>query len=225
MNEKYLAHHGIKGQKWGVRRYQNPDGTLTAEGRKKYSKYYTKEGTLTSRGTKLIKGSKVGDKVDEKTLVNAIAKSEKVTRGILIAEGSLLAVGAVAVASKAIDNKVQEGRSSNIFKSLYEFTEEAKTSANIEGSLSGDRLHKKAWEQTADRTQEVMTDTMANVYDKYSGSKRISGKDYKQTMADLREKTNTVKEQRNQALNYETDWFNERDKKQANKKLSERRYK
>lgn len=29
----YLAHHGIKGQKWGVRRYQNKDGSLTAEGR------------------------------------------------------------------------------------------------------------------------------------------------------------------------------------------------
>lgn len=29
----YLAHHGIKGQKWGVRRFQNPDGTLTAEGK------------------------------------------------------------------------------------------------------------------------------------------------------------------------------------------------
>lgn len=37
MNEidTYLAHHGIKGQKWGVRRYQNADGTLTAEGRKR----------------------------------------------------------------------------------------------------------------------------------------------------------------------------------------------
>ena len=27
-----LSHHGIKGQKWGVRRFQNKDGTLTAEG-------------------------------------------------------------------------------------------------------------------------------------------------------------------------------------------------
>lgn len=31
VNELY--HHGIKGQKWGVRRYQNPDGTLTQEGK------------------------------------------------------------------------------------------------------------------------------------------------------------------------------------------------
>lgn len=31
-----LYHHGIKGQKWGVRRFQNPDGSLTAEGKRRY---------------------------------------------------------------------------------------------------------------------------------------------------------------------------------------------
>lgn len=34
METEYLAHHGILGQKWGVRRYQNPDGSLTPRGKK-----------------------------------------------------------------------------------------------------------------------------------------------------------------------------------------------
>ena len=36
MDVNYIAHHGIKGQKWGIRRYQNPDGSLTPEGIKRY---------------------------------------------------------------------------------------------------------------------------------------------------------------------------------------------
>lgn len=38
----YICHHGIKGMKWGVRRYQNEDGSLTAAGKKRASKRMVK---------------------------------------------------------------------------------------------------------------------------------------------------------------------------------------
>ncbi len=34
--DDYLKHHGILGMKWGIRRFQNPDGTLTLEGKQRY---------------------------------------------------------------------------------------------------------------------------------------------------------------------------------------------
>lgn len=36
-NDLYIEHHGVKGQKWGVRRYQNADGSLTNAGKKRYN--------------------------------------------------------------------------------------------------------------------------------------------------------------------------------------------
>lgn len=35
---EYICHHGVKGQKWGVRRYQNANGSLTAAGQNRYKK-------------------------------------------------------------------------------------------------------------------------------------------------------------------------------------------
>lgn len=46
--DDYLEHHGIKGQKWGVRRYQNEDGSLTEEGKIRY------RGLSKSVGTSLL---------------------------------------------------------------------------------------------------------------------------------------------------------------------------
>ena len=58
-SDNYLAHHGILGQKWGVRRFQNEDGSLTDAGRKRYkddakkAKSYKKElDTLEKKGRK-----------------------------------------------------------------------------------------------------------------------------------------------------------------------------
>lgn len=39
MPTSYLVHHGIKGQKWGIRRFQKKDGSLTPAGKKRYAEY------------------------------------------------------------------------------------------------------------------------------------------------------------------------------------------
>lgn len=38
MREQYLEHHGILGQKWGIRRYQNFDGSYTKAGLERYGR-------------------------------------------------------------------------------------------------------------------------------------------------------------------------------------------
>lgn len=55
----HLSHHGIKGQKWGVRRYQNKDGTLTAEGKQRVKELKGKDPeSLSKSDKKLIEASK-----------------------------------------------------------------------------------------------------------------------------------------------------------------------
>ena len=66
--EVYLQHHGLLGQKWGVRRFQNADGSLTSEGRIRYgNKNESPSVIINSDGSKTFqKGFKL----------NRVGKSE-----------------------------------------------------------------------------------------------------------------------------------------------------
>ncbi len=56
-DDLYLSHHGIKGQKWGVRRYQNSDGSLTAEGRQRIISSHERRGEAIGKVIGSISGS------------------------------------------------------------------------------------------------------------------------------------------------------------------------
>lgn len=106
LGEPYLMHHGIKGMKWGVRRYQNADGSLTAAGEKRY---LTKNGKLSDDGKRAYYKQQLDVRVakaktDEKLSQKEVDGRKKLGKKLLTAAaiGGAVAIGAY-VASKHYD--------------------------------------------------------------------------------------------------------------------------
>lgn len=119
-----LFHHGIKGQKWGIRRYQNPDGSLTSEGkariksfkqneiriiRKKFNTKKEKYKTKISNTDDEVKRKRLQEKIKNARIradneINVIRnytlkdiRREQIAVGAEVATKSILAIGTFAV--------------------------------------------------------------------------------------------------------------------------------
>lgn len=90
-NTEYFAHHGIRGQKWGVRRYQNQDGTLTNAGLARDRKVREKEARKEDRRKK-SEAKRVARAQRKEERLEAKKEAEKRrTRNALIVLGTTLA--------------------------------------------------------------------------------------------------------------------------------------
>lgn len=77
MSELVLIHHGIKGQKWGIRRFQNKDGSLTPAGRKRVAKLESQYMALTGRKIAKQKPKTIEERTKELQSQKAYLQTQK----------------------------------------------------------------------------------------------------------------------------------------------------
>lgn len=141
-----LYHHGVKGQKWGVRRYQEADGTLTAEGKRRYR---------TDQGTREIMENTSGYgslTKSQKREYSEFGKTSGGKRGFIIGMtgGALLGAGKVALdyafrSSRAKENGLSFNPSARAL--VNKFTRGAMLGAlggSVLGTLIGSSAGKKS---------------------------------------------------------------------------------
>lgn len=138
-----LYHHGIKGQKWGVRRFQNKDGSLTPAGKRRYdepntgrnNKQYVDKVAKKAKTYKIPKNKSLHRlKLEEKYMKNGMTReqAEQAAAKRIRTEQFVTAAAAVTVASAVAYAKYKGYTKEQIFKEGSEFQRIMRLSENAE---------------------------------------------------------------------------------------------
>jgi hypothetical protein len=112
-----LKHYGIPGQKWGVRRFQNDDGSLKPSGKARYNTDLTKKKAVDmddddlNKSNKRLQAEQQYNNLTGRPYKNASSKTDTLIKTGSSAVGSFLAVaGVMAIKDYATGKKVSVGK-------------------------------------------------------------------------------------------------------------------
>lgn len=138
-----LYHHGVKGMKWGVRRYQRKDGSLTAAGKKRrreneneQAKKKQEQETVEQRRARLLKSSNAQELYENRHLLSTSEINERLTRIDTERRLGNEAAKSKQTFAKKVDKVLEVGKKIN---EVYEFTQTPIMKA-LKAKLAGEEV-------------------------------------------------------------------------------------
>ena len=155
-----LEHHGIKGMKWGIRRYRNEDGSLTSEGKKRYSEDYNRSYDLKKKNVKSLSNEELKFLVERKELEQKyLDKGNNEAKKIIANATAKFAVNAATVGAIYLGAKYLKKKYNlnveTITKGVVDTAGKVAATAGKEVAKGGVGVAKVAGEAVANKAHDV----------------------------------------------------------------------